>query len=109
MMKRISFLGSSLDDLRHFPQAVRREFGFQLHKLQEGEQPDDWKPMPTVGAGAAEVRVRDVTGTYRTIYVAKLSSAIHVLHVFKKQTQKTSQLDIEIARQRYKQLLRNKA
>ena len=109
MQKRIAFSGASLNDLRNVPPTARREIGFQLNKLQEGEQPDDWKPMQSIGPGVAEIRVRDTTGAYRTIYVAKFSEAIYVLHVFKKQGQKTAQPDIEVARQRYRELLRNKS
>ena len=109
MPKWIAFSGSALDDLRNVPTTARREIGFQLNKLQEGEQPDDWKPMQSIGPGVAEIRVRDATGAYRAIYVAKFSEAVYVLHVFKKQGQKTSLPDIEIARQRYRLLLRSRS
>ena len=48
-LKPIEFRGSALDDLRAFPQAIRREAGFQLDQIQRGREPDDWKPMNTVG------------------------------------------------------------
>jgi phage-related protein len=46
--KPATFVGSSLDDLRDFPKSARRETGFQLDKVQNGEDADDWKPMLTV-------------------------------------------------------------
>lgn len=70
--------------------------------VQMGREPADWKPMPTVGAGASEIRVRDESGAYRVIYVAKFADAVYALHAFKKQTQKTGQDDLELARQRYR-------
>lgn len=102
--KPVLFLGTSLNDLRAFPDAARREAGFQIDKLQAGGEPDDWKPMASVGPGAAEIRVRDASGAYRVIYVAKFAAAIHVLHAFEKKTRKTPLRDIELARRRYREL-----
>lgn len=107
MQKDIAFLGSSLEHLRCLPQGVRRAAGYQLNKLQENEPPDDWKPMPGIGPGAAEIRLRDSSGAYRVIYVAKFARAVYVLHVFRKQGQKTALHDIELARTRYRELLRS--
>jgi len=46
-MKRISFVGRSLDDLKQFPEDARREAGYQLDKVQRGLGPSDWKPLKT--------------------------------------------------------------
>jgi phage-related protein len=102
-MKRLRFIGSSLDDLRNFPDEARRAAGFQLHAVQCGLEPNDWKPMRVVGPGARELRIR-VLGEWRVIYVAEFRGAVYVLHSFQKKSQKTSQRDIELARQRYKQI-----
>ena len=109
MHKDVAFLGSSREELRRLPQDVRRTVGYQLNRLQEGELPDDWKPMPTIGAGVAEIRVRDATGAYRALYVAKFAEAVYVLHVFAKKTQKATQRDIALARRRYAELLRDRS
>jgi phage-related protein len=103
-MKEVRFVGSSLDDLRHFPAGARREAGFELSNVQAGLQPSDWKPMSTVGAGAVEIRIKDAAGIYRVIYVARFEEAIYVLHAFEKKTQKTRKADIALARARYKAL-----
>jgi len=50
---------------------------------------DDWKPMPAVGSGVHEIRVRDESGAFRLMYVAKFPEAVYVLHAFQKKTQKT--------------------
>jgi phage-related protein len=105
--KPIEFRGTALDDLRAFPIDVRREAGFQLDRVQHGLQPDDWKPMASVGPGAHEIRVRDASGAYRVIYVAKFSDAVYVLHCFQKKTQKTSQADINLAAARYAEVLKD--
>lgn len=102
--KPVLFHGTSLDDLRDFPETARREAGFQIDKVQSGVEPDDWKPMASVGPGAAEIRVREESGAYSVIYVAKFAAAIHVLHAFEKKTPKTPRRDIELARKRYREL-----
>lgn len=62
--------------------------------------------MVSVGSGVKEIRVRDEHGIFRVIYVAKFSDAIYVLHCFQKKTQQTSQQDIDLAKSRYKDLLK---
>ena len=86
-MKPVEFLGDSLDRLRAFPQGPRRDAGFQLDRVQRGLDPDDWKPMKSVGQGVREIRVRDESGAFRAIYLATLPDAVYVLHAFQK-TQK---------------------
>jgi len=103
MMKALRFVGSSLDDLRDFPAEARRQAGFELYAIQRGIEPSDWKPMPDVGAGVREIRIH-VLGEWRVLYVAKFADAVYVLHSFQKKTQKTKREDIELARQRYRQI-----
>lgn len=106
--KPVDFCGNALDELRSFPEVARRAAGFQIDRLQRGYDPDDWKPMPSVGKGVREVRIRDEAGVFRVIYLAKLGDAVYVLHCFQKKTQKTATSDIELARNRYKELMRTK-
>ena len=105
-MKPIRFVGPSLDALREFPNDARREAGYQLDKVQHGMEPADWKPMVSIGEGVKEIRIRDETGAFRVVYVAKLAETVFVLHCFQKKTQRTSQSDIALARKRYKELMR---
>jgi phage-related protein len=102
--KPIQWLGDSRDRLRRFPQAARREIGYQLSLIQAGRPASDWKPIPLVGAGVTEIRVH-AEGEYRVFYVAKLEDAIYVLHVFAKKTRKASSLDVELGKKRYRELL----
>jgi len=105
-MKDIEFLGNSLDDLRSFPAIAKRLCGFELFKVQEGREPSDWKPMPTVGPSVREIRVRERSGAYRVIYLATLKDAVFVLHCFAKKSAKTPRDDLDIAKMRYKELMR---
>src|SRR3989338_2459120 len=102
----IDFRGTQKIDLRAFPADVKREAGFQLDKVQSGENPDDWKPMNTIGSGVREIRIQDAAGIFRVIYIAKLAGAVYVLHCFQKKTPKTSDMDKDLATKRYKELMR---
>ena len=104
--KPVEFRGSALDDLRAFPTSARREAGHQLDQVQNGRQPDDWKPMPTIGQGVQEIRIRDAAGAFRVIYVAKFADAVYVLHCFQKKTQRTAKTDLELAVRRYRDLMK---
>lgn len=106
--KPVEFLASSLKDIRDFPKGVRDECGYQLYKVQLGEQPNDYKPMPTIGPGVEEIRIKDDDGIYRVIYTARLEDAVYVLHAFQKKTEKTSQTDIDLAKRRFKKLLNDR-
>lgn len=99
----LKFAGSSLDDLRNFPEEARSAVGFDLRAIQNGVDPKDWKPMPSIGSGVREIRIR-VLGEWRVIYVAKVAEAIYVLHAFQKKSQKTNKNDIELARKRFKEI-----
>jgi phage-related protein len=103
--KPVEFRGSALDDLRAFPAFARREAGYQLDQVQHGREPDDWKPMTTVGPGVQEIRIRDGSGAFRIVYVARFADAVYVLHCFQKKTQKTGKADLDLARGRYRDLM----
>jgi phage-related protein len=108
-MKSVVFLGDSLDNLRAFPERARRDAGFQLDRVQRGLDPDDWKPMTTVGPGVREIRVWDASGAFRVVYVASFEEAIYELHAFPKKTQRTSPRDLALAQSRFRELKRGAA
>jgi phage-related protein len=107
-MKKLEWIGSSYKDLCSFPEDAMDTAGYQLHLLQIGEQPIDWKPMHTIGNGVQEIRVREISGAFRVIYVARFEEAVYVLHAFQKKTQKTTQHDIDIARERFKTMIQER-
>ena len=106
-MKPVVWLGDSLARVRSFAPEARRRAGQELRRIQAGRLPIDWKAMPSIGLGVSELRVRAV-GAYRVIYLAKFAEAVYVLHVFEKKSRKTARLDVELARQRYRTLLRER-
>ena len=99
--KDVVFVGGALDDLRAFPLSARREAGYQLDRVQSGRDPDDWKPMTSIGSGVREIRIRESNGAFRVIYVTTFDEAVFVLHCFRKTTQKTSREDLALAKRRY--------
>ncbi len=102
-MKTLKFVGTSLDDIRSFPDSVKQQAGYQLHKVQQGKDPSDWKPMQTIGKGVREIRIKG-QNHYRVIYVASFSDAVYVLHAFQKKSQKTDKRDLDIAKSRFKRM-----
>ena len=102
LWREIDFKGDSLDRIRRFPDDAKSEAGYQLDKVQRGEDPFDWKPMPSVGVGVKEIRIHAADGAYRVIYVARFANYIYVLNAFEKKQQKTPQGEINLAKKHYK-------
>jgi phage-related protein len=101
--KPLVWVGSSKEDLKAFPPDARRVAGFQLRRVQQGLEPNEWKPISTVGAGVQEIRIH--TGLeHRVFYVAKFAEGVYVLHAFEKRTRKTPRREMELARERFRAL-----
>ena len=104
MEKPLFWLGSSRSDLRAFPARARRLAGFQLLRVQQGLEPTDWKPVAGVGSGVREIRIQAGTA-HRVFYLARFSEGIYIVHAFEKRTRKTPKKDIDLARERYRDLV----
>ena len=105
-LKDVHWHGDSLDTVRAFPRKVRIEVGSELYLLQLGLQPVHSKPISSVGRGVWEIRVKDANGAFRVFYVVRRNDGIHVLHAFRKKTQKTRQSDIDMGKSRFNDLKR---
>jgi phage-related protein len=88
--------------VKAFPADARLAAGYQLERVQRGDEPDDWKPMAGVGAGVREIRVREASGAFRIVYLATMQDRVLVLHAFQKKSRATPHKDIELAAQRLK-------
>jgi phage-related protein len=88
------------------PKDARRQAGYQLDRVQNGLEPEDFKPMSDVGSGVQEIRIKDEAGIFRVLYVAKLEDAVDVLHCFQKKTQRTAKSDLDLASKRYSELVK---
>ena len=79
-----------------------------MGKVQAGLEPTDWKPFDEIGSGTKEIRIRDASGIYRVMYVAKFEEAIYVLHCFQKKNQATRKQDKAIALARYRAVVKTR-
>jgi len=88
--------------IRSFPKSARRALGEAILDLQQGAQPGMplSRPMPIVGPGVRELRIKDESGIYRAFYVTRFGKGVIVFHAFQKKTQKTAKHDLQIARKR---------
>lgn len=102
--KPIEFRGDSLDQLRGFPDEAKQTAGYELGRVQQGKMPVHYRPMPDVGRGVIEIKIREASGAYRVFYVASQGDAVYVLHCFQKKSQQTEKRDIELGKQRYREL-----
>lgn len=106
--KKAIFLGSSLERIKLFPAAAKARVGYQIFRLQCGEQPNDFKAVKSVGPGVYEIRVAADRSWYRAFYCLKFRDSIFILHAFEKKQNKTSNKDLRIARKALRELV-NKA
>lgn len=100
--KKVYYVGSCEKDINMFPTDVADDIASAIDMVAHGEEPDDFKPMKSVGAGVYEIRERDGDTWYRVFYVAKLGDTVYVLHAFRKNQNKTPPKEIETGKQRYK-------
>jgi len=106
-VKELIWVGSSLEDLKKFPDAVKQEIGFALHRAQEGKKHHRAKPLKGF-KGVFEIIAPFNTDTYRAVYAVKIGQYIYVLHTFKKKSKlgiKTPMPDIKMIRDRLKQAM----
>lgn len=106
MFKKLFWIGSSLKDIRKFPDEVKQDVGYALYEAQKGCKAGSAKPL--LGFGGADVLevVEDHRGdTYRAVYTVKFNDVVYVLHCFQKRSKhgiKTDKQDIELIKARLK-------
>lgn len=106
LVKLLVWVGSSLKDLREFPEAVKDEMGFALYEAQCGLKPLDAKPLKGFGgANVLEIVSDYQTDTYRAVYTVRFGERVYVLHAFQKKSKgiATQQSDIELIKRRLRQ------
>lgn len=105
-LRPLIWVGTTLKDLKTFPDEVKKMVGYAMHLAQSGEKHPDAKPLKGFGgAGVLEV-VDDFDGdTYRAVYTVKFANAVYALHAFQKKSRKgsqTSKADIDKVKARLK-------
>lgn len=96
--------GDSKEVLKSFPKKIRAAFGLELRSLQDGGMPTNSRPMQSIGKRVYELRQMDSKGWYRAIYLQRIAGRLFMLHSFVKKSAKTSQRDLNIAKQRLKEV-----
>jgi len=106
-VKAAIFHPAAREAIRSFPVEVRRALGKAIYDLQRGEALSMplARPMASIAAGVAELRIRDTAGIYRVFYVVKSARGILVFHAFVKKSRATPQQEVELGRKRLKELL----
>jgi phage-related protein len=106
-MKPAVFHQKAKQAFRSFPKLVRRELGEAILNVQYGALPGMplCRPMPTIGSGVYELRVRDANGIYRAFMLLKYEHGVLIFHAFQKKTSKTPLHEIELAIKRLKEVL----
>jgi phage-related protein len=100
----VAWEGDSREVLKAFPEKVTQNLGFELWRLQLGETPTDYRPLPSVGRGVFELRDQDERGWYRLVYLSRIKEVIYVLHCFEKKSREMPRRDFEKSKQRLKQV-----
>jgi phage-related protein len=103
-MKELVWVGSSLDDLKEFPEEVTDSIGYALHTVQEGLKPKNAKPLSAIGTGIMEIVSDFDKNTYRAVYAVKIGDVIYVLHCFQKKSKygiATPKQEIDLIKQRF--------
>ena len=101
---KVLWEGDSKEVIQSFPEAARQNLGFELWRLQQGERPSDYRPLPSIGAGVFELRDQDERAWYRVIYLSRIHGVIYILHCFEKKSREMPRKDFEKAQQRLKRV-----
>jgi phage-related protein len=105
--KDVDWRGDSRKEVRSWPVRTRDALGAELMRVQLGADPRDGATLPEVGAGVKEIRVRSRGEAYRVVYVASFGAMVYVLHAFHKKSKRgiaTPKTELDLARQRYKEV-----
>jgi phage-related protein len=96
----IEWMGNSKDTLSSWPEEIKSALGFELRKIQRGENPRDSKRLPGIGVGVRELREADAHVWYRVAYLPRRGSVVYVLHAFEKHGAKTPKEAVKTILQR---------
>ncbi len=107
-LKEVIWWPPSLTDeiKKDWPAEMKQQGGYQLFLVQQGKEPNNYRPMPSIGAGVKEIKLQDDDKSqYRLVYIAKFEEAVYVLHVITKKTSETtSTRDITLAKKRLSEI-----
>lgn len=106
MSKPVFFIGSSKEDIKNFPEEVRKEIGFALYLAESGDRAINAVPLAGFGnAMVPDIVVSHQGDAYRAVYTVQFKHAVYVLHAFMKKSKKgiaTPKRDMELVKRRLK-------
>jgi phage-related protein len=106
-LKPVTWLGSTLRDVREFPAPVQDLIGYALYVAQAGSKHRDTKTLAGFGGAAVIEIVKDYrSDTFRAAYTVRYANAVYVLHAFQKKSKtgrETPQRDVELIKQRLRE------
>ena len=103
----VSWIKAARKDFEEFPEHVQRDMLNALTIAAEGEKSDNAKPFKGVDGGVFEIALRHRGDAFRVIYAVKIGDDIWVIHAFQKKSKtgiKTPQMEIDLIRERLRQL-----
>ena len=106
-MKDLIWLADSRSNVKSFPAGVQDDIGYALYAAQLGERSIKTKLLHGLGSQVIEIVAYDRSGTYRAVYTVSIGESIYVIHAFQKKSKAgivTPKAEIDIIRQRLKQL-----
>ena len=106
-MKKLVWLADSRTRVKSFPAGIQDDFGYALYAAQLGETSPKAKPFHGLGSGVMEIVANEQSGTWRAVYTVSIGNSIYVIHAFQKKSKSgiaTPQFEIDLIRQRLKQL-----
>jgi phage-related protein len=102
----IVVLSACQRELQRFPEEIRGDLADALARLDIGQMlvmPLS-RPMPVIGNGVHELRLKDRSGAYRVFYALPGAGVVHVLHAVRKKTRATPKSTLAVVRKRLKEL-----
>ena len=106
LLMALEILKQCHKEILGWPDTIREDLADAIARLERGQQLSMplSRPMPSIGKGVHELRLKDRSGNYRVVYVFAGAFRLWLLHAFKKTTQATSLQDIAIAKERLKRI-----
>ena len=102
----IEVVGPCNKELASLPEVIREDLADALARLNAGltlSMPLS-RPMPDIGKGVHELRLRDRGGTYRVFYFIKSHGVIYLLHAMQKKSQATPPQTIKLVQRRLQEI-----
>jgi phage-related protein len=108
MDKPIGWRGYRSTTCGSFPKRRESRRATNRESCSVAKSPMTGDHFPEIGPGANEIRIDCPNAWFEVMRVAKFEEAVYMLHRFKKKTRTTSRGDVEIARTRYRAVVRER-